>query len=302
MACLLARWRPVRDYFLLSVIDPGPWELLDGCSVCLEGEAGVGLGVCRSKRGIMRLSRSICKVVPGCRRSLKDLHDLLRGLPRVSYGSITKELIRHYVARPDPTIIEVGCNDGENTLWFLEVFESAKVHCFEPDPRAVARFKRNVGERPNVDLLQVAVGDHVGQVPFYQSSGQRNKEEIEDMPEGWDRSGSIRRPKDHRAVYPWVTFEHAITVSMETLDAWCDKAGVQVVDFLWMDVQGAELDVLKGAGRTLGSTRFLYTEYGDRELYEGQAHLKELLRHLKQWEVLIRYPCDVLLANREWAR
>ena len=65
-----------------------------------------------------------------------------------------------------------------------------------------------------------------------------------------------------------------------------------------VDVQGAEQDVIAGAPTILQKTRFLYTEYSNNELYEGQLSLKRLLALLPSFEVEARYPGDVLLRNR----
>lgn len=69
-----------------------------------------------------------------------------------------------------------------------------------------------------------------------------------------------------------------------------------------MDVQGAESDVIAGGQKTLGRTRFIYTEYSDRELYEGQLSLRSILDLLPAFEVVTLYPReiegDVLLRNK----
>ncbi|MGD1015492.1 MAG: hypothetical protein ABR863_03490, partial [Roseiarcus sp.] len=59
----------------------------------------------------------------------------------------------------------------------------------------------------------------------------------------------------------------------------------------------AEADVILGAAKILRETRFLCTEYSDVELYEGQRPLKELLALLPSFDVVTRYPGDVLLRN-----
>ena len=83
-----------------------------------------------------------------------------------------------------------------------------------------------------------------------------------------------------------------------TLDDWCSQNDIANVDFIWMDTQGAEGDVIAGARNILQKTRFLYTEYSNNELYEGQLSLKELLAHLPSFDVIAKYPGDVLLRNR----
>jgi len=218
----------------------------------------------------------------------------------VSYSKLSKELIRECVGREDPTILEIGCNDGTHTLWFLEIFENPKVYCFEPDPRAIARFKTKVGHRSNVNLFEIALSDHNGEVTFYQSGGQLNEEKAKAMPKGWDLSGSIRQPKEHLTIYPWVTFDQEITVATSTLDTWCDKHGILAIDFIWMDVQGAEIDVFRGGINALTKARFIYTEYSDNELYKGQFNLRQLMKYLKNFNVLIRCPRDVLFGNKQF--
>ena len=231
---------------------------------------------------------------------LKSLYSALQGIPQVSHSEITKELIRECVGKSDPTILEIGCNDGSHTLWFLEIFENPKVYCFEPDPRAIARFNAKVGQRSNVKLFEIALSDHNGDITFYPSGGQRDDKPDKNMTQGWDCSGSIRQPKDHLTVVPWVTFGQSIIVKTATLDTWCKEHGIEVIDFIWMDVQGSEIDVVRGGMNTLTKTRFIYSEYSNTELYEGQYTLKQILKHLTNFKVLIRYPGDVLLRNKQF--
>lgn len=236
--------------------------------------------------------------LPNIFSRLKELKTLiyyyLKGEPPVIESSITKEFICQLVSRPDPTILEIGCNDGSNTLWFLEIFDSPKIFCFEPDPRAASRFKRKIGNRPEVGFYECAISNKDGKETFYMSSGQEN----EMMPEGWDYSGSIRKPKNHLKIHPWCKFEKKIIVKTKRLDTWCKEKGIDRIDFIWMDVQGAEIDVIRGGRNALRNTRYLYTEYNNKELYEGQLSLKQLLKKLAEFEVVVRYPDDILLRNK----
>lgn len=212
-------------------------------------------------------------------------------------AEMTTDLIRQCVAVPEPTVLDIGCNDGTHTLQFLNAFENPRIHSFEPDPRAAARFRGRVGPCTNVSLYELALCDYHGEVTFYQSGGQPVDPRMGCQPEGWDCSGSIRKPKDHLAVYPWVTFDSTISIKTTTLDRWCAAQQIDGIDFIWMDVQGAEMDVFRGGAKALSRTRFIYTEYSNRELYEGQCTLSELLKHLKGFEPVLRLPNDVLLVN-----
>ena len=222
------------------------------------------------------------------KRPIRKLFNLFRG---VTGTPLTHEEIAALINKPDPTILEIGCNDGGDTLAFLRAMPQAKIYCFEPDPRAIGRFKKNLGSQlDKVKLFEIAISNQTGPITFHASSGG-------DLPDGWDLSGSIRRPKNHLSEHPWVKFDKTITVSTCRLDDWCADNDIKQVDFIWMDVQGAEGDVIKGASKTLQKTRFLYTEYNNNELYEGQPSLKSLLALLPSFKVVTRYPDDVLLKN-----
>lgn len=247
----------------------------------------------------MQLSKEIRNRFPRLLNYLESGYARLQGLPPIAYFPINKELLRECVGKDDPTILDIGCNDGTHTLWFFEVFKNPKVYCFEPDPRARDRFKANVGQKPNINLFEIAICDRVGTSEFYQSTGHRDQKMADGRPFGWDASGSIREPKDHLKTAPWVKFEQKITVPTSTLDVWSKEQGVETIDFIWMDVQGAEIDVFRGGTTTLSRTRYLYTEYSNRELYKGQFHLKELMNYLDNFQLVIRYPGDVLFRNRQ---
>ena len=97
---------------------------------------------------------------------------------------------------------------------------------------------------------------------------------------------------------PHVTFERSAEVAVRRLDGWAAENGVARVDFVWADVQGAENRLIEGGRETLSRTRYLYTEYADRELYEGQWTLDRILAELPGFELAARYPNDALLRNR----
>jgi FkbM family methyltransferase len=198
------------------------------------------------------------------------------------------------VNKPNPTILDIGCNDGTDTLAFLSLFPDARIFSFEPDPRAAQKFRAKV-DSPRAQFFSIAVGAEDGRVQFYQSSG--NPAEVDDMP-SWDLSGSIRKPKAHLRVHPWCTFEQQIEIPLLRLDTWAAEHNVHDVDFIWADMQGAEGDLIIGGEKTLTNTRYLYTEYSNDELYEGQPTLDQLKSMLPSgFELLELYQNDVLFRN-----
>lgn len=201
------------------------------------------------------------------------------------------------IDRDDPIILDIGANNGEQTMMFLGKFPECHVFSFEPDPRAIAKYRQRISD-PRATLVEMAVGARIGTHTFYQSSGVRPDLRPEEMPLGWDQSGSIRKPAYHLVAHPWVKFETTITVEVTTLDAWAATNGISAVDFIWADVQGAEEDLIAGARNTLAATRYLYTEYSNLELYEGEISLRQILAMLPDFELVKDYGNDVLLRNK----
>jgi hypothetical protein len=67
-----------------------------------------------------------------------------------------------------------------------------------------------------------------------------------------------------------------------TLAAWAREAGVEAVDVLKLDVQGAELDILRGAGALLDGVRALDLEVEFAPLYRGQPLFADVDAYLRE--------------------
>jgi FkbM family methyltransferase len=198
-----------------------------------------------------------------------------------------RDWVQARFAAPGPkTFLELGAHCGTDTAW-LAALPGVRLHAFEPDPR------NDLPPLPNVRLQRAAVSDRDGSAPFILSSQGWGRE--------WTYSSSLRTPKRHLQRFP-VSFGSTIEVSTVTLDRYCATEGIDVVDFIWADIQGAEADMIRGARAALSRTRYLYTEYSDDELYEGQASLDEMLGLLPDFRVLELWPDDVLLENTRLAR
>ena len=216
----------------------------------------------------------------------------------MSKDPLTFVQIKAMVGRDDPVIIDAGSNDGTHTNRFIKTFPQASVYSFEPDPRAIAKWKQNVID-PRATLIESALGAVSGEATFHVSSGQRPG--WEDDPSyvlGWDQSGSLRAPKNHLEASPWVEFEKQIRVKVITLDEWAADYGIDRIDFIWADVQGSESDLIDGGRGVMKRTRYFYTEYSNKELYDGQITLDAITELLTDdFEMVAYWRDDVLFKN-----
>jgi 2-O-methyltransferase len=205
---------------------------------------------------------------------------------------LSKAEIHELIGRDDPLILEIGCNDGGDTLEFLAEFSDCRIHCFECDPRPIQDFRSRVSD-DRCQLNEVAVSDRTGCEMLHMSGGTRDNVHKKD----WDLSSSLLEPTGHLSVHPWVTFDRTCEVRAVRLDDWAEQVIPEgVIDFVWMDVQGAEHLVIAGGASTFARTRFCYFEYAEAPLYKGQQSLPTLLDALGPYRLLATYQLHNALA------
>jgi FkbM family methyltransferase len=194
-----------------------------------------------------------------------------------------REWVQKTFSDEEPKLfLELGSHQGTDTAWMSEI-PGVTIHAFEPDPR------NHQVRRRNVTCHRAAIADRNGVGLLTMSQHGWGQE--------WTHSSSIRSPKNHLRCYP-VTFGGSVEVPVVTLDTFRREEGFDVVDFVWADIQGAEGDMIRGGLQTLERTRYLYTEYSDDELYEGQITLKDILSLLPEFRVVELWSDDVLLENQ----
>jgi len=194
-----------------------------------------------------------------------------------------REWVQQKFRYPGPkTFLELGAHRGTDTAWMADI-PDVTIHAFEPDPR------NHQAPRHNVTLHRAAIAERDGLGSLILSQHGWGQE--------WTHSSSIKQPKNHLYRFP-VSFGDAVEVELVALDTFCHQHGLDVIDFIWADIQGAEGEMIRGGRRTLARTRYLYTEYSDDEMYEKQATLREILKMLPNFRVLELWPDDVLLENR----
>jgi hypothetical protein len=88
-------------------------------------------------------------------------------------------------------------------------------------------------------------------------------------------------PDRHTEITPWIQFSEKINVTTSTLETFIGENNLNHVDFIHMDVQGAELKVLKGARDWLKKFKVIWMEVADIELYKNQVLRPELEAFMK---------------------
>ncbi len=188
----------------------------------------------------------------------------------------------------DPVIVDLGSYQGEDANWMASYVRDrqSEIIMVEADKENFATVA-NVAGHIGATAIWGAISDHTGMCDFwacYTSDGRG--------------SGSIRKPTGHLREKPWYDFrllgEKIPCYDLDTIFA---KAGLDHIDVLWVDIQGAERDMIKGGQAALKRTRYLFIESEERELYDGQALRPELLAMLPGWTVTHVFDFNLFLRN-----
>lgn len=185
---------------------------------------------------------------------------------------ISDELKIIFNGKEVTTLFDIGSCEGEDAIRYSRFFPTAEVHAFEPRPDNLKVIDQNLdrfGKGTHIIVHSVALSDSKGTFDFYMSSGQPDE-----AAEGWNygnKSSSLLPPSVEMEKHTsWLQFNDKISVATERMDTFCSEKNISKVDFMHIDVQGAELKVLEGAGKMLNNTTAIWMEVEAVELYKGQ--------------------------------
>ena len=167
-------------------------------------------------------------------------------------------------------IADVGCRWG-----FADTWEQLGGRChaigFEPDERECERLRKRYHDRPGVEIVAHALGREAGPATLYVTREPACSSLYQPLDNVIDRHPRLepqRRAKSQQ-------------IELVTLDDWCHRSGVERIDAIKVDTQGSELDVLRGAVRSLDNVIAVQTEVEFNRMYEGQPLFGDLDRFLR---------------------
>ena len=189
--------------------------------------------------------------------TLLDMASLGRGLKRTINGHQLRLPTRYFKyfpstyeaenfefltnsCKPGAVIIDIGAHIGLFSVIASQITGAAgKVYAFEPAPSTYELLQKTLAINHNesvIETFQKAVGRETGKITFFVSDGQA------------DNGNSLVNYKDDRPL-------HGIDVEVTSVDAFIKEKKINRLDFIKIDVEGAEYDTLRGAAETLQNLR-----------------------------------------------
>jgi FkbM family methyltransferase len=164
----------------------------------------------------------------------------------------------------NPIVVESGAQFGEDTDKMSRLWPQGTVYAFEPSPISYPYVEQVSSCRSNVFSFQLALSNASGEMPFYLAGG----------------ASSLLIPQEQfNQTYFHVDVDHPIMVEVVELDNWLDEQEINKVDFLWLDMEGNELNALKGAHKHLSDVTLIYTEVNIQRFWNDCVCYEEL----KNW-------------------
>lgn len=157
-------------------------------------------------------------------------------------------------------VIHVGGHVGEEVKLYKK--QTSNIHIFEPLEWCYDKINSSVQK------YNVALGATEKTVEMYIASN--------------NQSSSLLAPKEHLKEHAQIRFTHKKKVDVKTLDSY----NITSCNFLTIDAQGYELEVLKGASKTLASIDYIVVEVNEKELYENCPMVYDLDAFLTTFERL----------------
>lgn len=163
--------------------------------------------------------------------NFKGRHGLTRGEENL--------LRRHRSSLASGVLFDVGANNGAYAKFLHLLAPAARIYAFEPHPRTFATLRENIVS-PGVTLVNLALSDQAGQLRLFDFAAA---------------DGSTQASLSAAAVglFAAEMVEHQVTCT--TIDAFMHEHGIERIEFLKIDTEGFDINVLRGAKQALAERR-----------------------------------------------
>ena len=161
-------------------------------------------------------------------------------------------------------VIDSGAHIGQDTICLAKKCRSGRVIAIEPIPSVYNQLVENTRGIENIICGNFALDSVSGRKDMWVSSGED------------DGSSSLLEPAKRLSVHPNTKFDGKISVPCLTLEDVLKKYGLSWINFLWLDMEGKEYDVIRSSVHLLKRVRGIFTEVSFIERSKGEVLYPEM--------------------------
>ena len=165
------------------------------------------------------------------------------------------------------TVVDIGANTGQFSLVMRKNFPLSNIFAFEPLKQPFLTYSTIFKDDTNVKIFNSAIAPKTGvaEINVSKSCDSSSLLEISDLQD---------------EIFPGTSAIGSENITMGPLDSFVSKEQIKGASLLKLDVQGFELEVLRGCNELLGLFDMVYCECSFFELFVGQALAPEIIEFM----------------------
>ncbi len=175
------------------------------------------------------------------------------------------DIIRPFLPE-NPHILEAGAHGGQDTVILAQSWPLGTLYAFEPVLKFVEFTKREIVKHKvnNVQLFPLALSVSSGEQSFYYST----------------TIGAASSLLEDNGLEICNYQDTLMKVQSTNLDEWAQKNQIDHIDFMWLDIEGSELPVLRSAPNVLKTVKVILTEVNFLEFRKNSTQYQDLYEFL----------------------
>lgn len=156
-------------------------------------------------------------------------------------------------------IAHIGAHNGKEVKVYKKLFPNSEIHLFEPNKLSFQKLLNKFKNEKNVYLHNTALGE-------------KNENKMLRISTDFPNTSSFLKTKLLNDYYPEIIFDDKELVQLKRFDS----LDIKNINFMSIDTQGFELEVLKGATENLAYVDYIIVEINRKPLYDGSPLEKDI--------------------------
>lgn len=173
-----------------------------------------------------------------------------------------KDLAKKYNVQ-SKGVLHIGAHLGQEAQTYADLGMNKMVF-IEANPSIYDQLRTNISKYPNAKAVKACVSERDGDTVTFNISSNEGQ------------SSSILEFGTHKTQHADVSFTGSLEMTTTRVDTALKEFDMKGIDFLNIDLQGAELLALKSMGALIHNFRYAYLEVNKEEVYKGCALIAEI--------------------------
>lgn len=214
----------------------------------------------------------------------------LRGIGVLNYENMNASGERHFLTKTLPKILgrkpnlcmDIGANIGNYTSMLIKLYPDCNVYSFEPHPKSASLLKQRF-KNDKIEVFELAVSECDGDAVLYDNN------------EGTELASLYRAAIDSER-----SDVFSFCVKKISIDSFVKIKAISEIDFMKIDVEGAEIDVIKGCAMTLSEKKIGCIQFEFNEMnIVNKVFLRDIRSLLRDY-VIYRLLPKGMVSVFEW--